>query len=315
MSYCRDKHVAFLRKKESVVGSGLESITTSHLRVSGTYWALTTLSLLNEVNDKDKEELSLFISQCFDEKSGGYGGNIGYDGHINMTLNAVQILFMLGVPEQIPIEKVANFISKLQNSDGSFSADEFGETDNRFTYCALLTLKLINKLDVIDLDKAVDYLVKCMNFDGAFGCIPHAESHAGQTFTVVAALSLINRLDVLDVDKLCWWLSERQTKSGGLNGRPEKLPDVCYSWWVLASLVILNRVHWIKGDELVQFILKAQDCDDGGIADRPGDCADVYHTYFGTAGLSLLHWFTDVINKIDPSYAMPVDVLEKYKFL
>ena len=28
----------------------------------------------------------------------------------------------------------------------------------------------------------------------------------------------------------------------------------------------------------------------GGIADRPGDMVDVYHTHFGIAGLSLLEY-------------------------
>jgi geranylgeranyl transferase type-2 subunit beta len=35
---------------------------------------------------------------------------------------------------------------------------------------------------------------------------------------------------------------------------------------------------------LINFILGAQDLDDGGIADRPGDWVDVFHTVFGVAG-------------------------------
>lgn len=31
-----------------------------------------------------------------------------------------------------------------------------------------------------------------------------------------------------------------------------------------------------------------QDQEKGGIADRPGDAVDVFHTHFGIAGLSLL---------------------------
>lgn len=54
-------------------------------------------------------------------------------------------------------------------------------------------------------------------------------------------------------------------------GRPEKLPDVCYSWWVLASLGMLGKLHWIDAQSLKRFITAAQDVDDGGFADRPGD--------------------------------------------
>jgi prenyltransferase beta subunit len=39
---------------------------------------------------------------------------------------------------------------------------------------------------------------------------------------------------------------------------------------------------------LGQFILICQDDEDGGIADRPRDMPDVYHTFFGLCGLSLI---------------------------
>ena len=85
-------------------------------------------------------------------------------------------------------------------------------------------------------------------------------------------------------------LAERQTAGGGLNGRPQKLPDVCYSWWCLSALALLGRTHWLDRDALAHFILACQDPVAGGISDRPDDAADVYHTFFGGAGLSLLGW-------------------------
>lgn len=113
----------------------------------------------------------------------------------------------------------------------------------------------------------------------------------------------------MDRDLAAWWLSERQTPSGGLNGRPEKLQDVCYSWWCLSCLSILDRLNWIDGDALVKFILYCQDEVDGGISDRPEDLCDVYHTFFGVAGMALLNYPN--LNAIDPTYALPVDVLKK----
>jgi geranylgeranyl transferase type-2 subunit beta len=110
---------------------------------------------------------------------------------------------------------------------------------------------------------------------------------------------------------LGWWLAERQVDSGGLNGRPEKQADVCYSWWILSVLTIIGRVDWISRDKLARFIAKAQDPEDGGIADRPDDMPDIFHTFFGFAGLSLLDKFPKSYRKIDPVYAMPVDVIER----
>jgi geranylgeranyl transferase type-2 subunit beta len=67
---------------------------------------------------------------------------------------------------------------------------------------------------------------------------------------------------------------------------------------------------------LINFILKAQDSD-GGISDRPGNLADIFHTFFGISGLSLLGYFGgdekySCFRAIDPTYALPRDVVEKH---
>lgn len=160
-------------------------------------------------------------------------------------------------------------------------------------------------LDLVDVNLAVDYIISCANFDGGYGSSPGAESHSGQIFACLGALSIAKRIDVVNSDKLGRWLSERQVPAGGLNGRPEKLEDVCYSWWVASSLTMIGKLHWINGPKLTEFILRCQVCMEvvqmiatadehnqdpemGGIADRPGDMVDVFHTVFGIAGLSLL---------------------------
>lgn len=78
---------------------------------------------------------------------------------------------------------------------------------------------------------------------------------------------------------------------------------------------------WIDCNKLADFITKCQDQDDGGISDRPGNMADIFHTYFGISGLLLLHYFDqfkevpdtgfDAFDYIDPTYALPVKVVQK----
>lgn len=161
-------------------------------------------------------------------------------------------------------------------------------------------------LHLVDVEKAVQHVHSCANFDGGYGTSPGAESHSGQVFTCVGALTIAGRLDLVNAEKLGAWLSERQLKNGGLNGRPEKKEDVCYSWWVMSSMAMLDKLHWIDGEKLTKFILQCQVCADlsiiavatnivqdpemGGLADRPGDTVDVFHTNFGIAGLSLLKY-------------------------
>jgi len=197
----------------------------------------------------------------------------------------------------------------MQVASGTFAGDEWGETDTRFMYGALNALSLLGHLDLVDINKAVEHVQACANFDGGYGTEPGAESHAGQIFTCVGALSIAGRLDLVDRDKLGGWLSERQLKNGGLNGRPEKKEDVCYSWWVASSLAMIDRLHWIDQDKLTAFILSTQDPELGGLADRPGDMVDVFHTHFGIAGLSLLKY--PGLAAVDPIYCMPLAVTQR----
>ncbi|VAI86088.1 unnamed protein product [Triticum turgidum subsp. durum] len=178
-----------------------------------------------------------------------------------------------------------------------------------FSYISICTLSLLHRLHKINVDKAVEYIVSCKNLDGGFGAMPGGESHAGQIFCCVGALAITGSLHHIDRDLLGWWLCERQCRDGGLNGRPEKLADVCYSWWVLSSLIIIDRVHWIDKEKLAKFILNCQDKENGGISDRPDNAVDIYHTYFGVAGLSLTEY--PGVKPIDPAYALPLDVVNR----
>lgn len=55
----------------------------------------------------------------------------------------------------------------------------------------------------------------------------------------------------------------------------------------MTGLAILKKLHWIDRRKLADFILHSQDLEGGGIADRPGDWVDVFHTNFGVAGEGL----------------------------
>lgn len=157
--------------------------------------------------------------------------------------------------------------------------------------------------------------MKCRNFDGGFGSLPDAESHGALVWCAIAALKILDpSLTCLadSHDSIAWWLAERQLPCGGFNGRPEKKEDVCYSWWVYASLKILGREAWIDADGLRGFIEGAVDEGTGGVADRKGDQADLFHTLFGVAaygfvgGEDVKAW-----EGVDPRYCMTRTVIKR----
>ena len=314
-----DKHATFVAEYDEREGQTLHYAATRHMRLSGYYWGLTALRLLEPVSAKAREIFPAVCRQALEQvrkarhANGGYGGFEGEDAHLLYTLSAVQVHLLAGEPlTEDEKRATAAFVRGMQNEDGSFRGDEWGEVDTRFSYVALLTVRLLGlgfEEVGISVEKAVEFIDSCKNFDGGYGVCPGAESHGGQVFCCVGALCIANARSHIDAEKLSWWLAERQVlPAGGLNGRPEKLPDVCYSWWDLTALVLLGRKDWIDCELLYKFILEAQDVEGGGIADRPGDVPDVYHTYFGVAGMSLLG--KAGVAPMDAALALPCSVLE-----
>ncbi|KAG9004699.1 hypothetical protein FRB93_010189 [Tulasnella sp. JGI-2019a] len=279
-----DKHVAYIK----ALGKNTQDLQyhfTAHLRLNAIYWGLTALWIMGQPDALNKEELLQFVMSCWDDETGAFGAHPQHDAHILSTLSGIQILVMHDALDRLDVARVTSFILGLQNPNGSFSGDRFGETDTRFLYCSVSALSLLGKLDLLDIDKTVGHIVRCRNFDGGFGTSEGAETHAGQIFVCTAALAILGRLEAeVDQDTVGWWLAERQLPNGGLNGRPEKLEDVsslvhesesrkgrtlnpvccpypykvCYSFWVLSSLSILRKLHWIDDEALTRFVLSAQ---------------------------------------------------------
>jgi geranylgeranyl transferase type-2 subunit beta len=90
-------------------------------------------------------------------------------------------------------------------------------------------------------------------------------------------------------------------------------------------------LSWIDGNALRSWILTCQDEEDGGIADKPGNVHDVYHTCFGVTGthyscdaelsgnifmvlgLSLLG--TEGLAQVDCRFCMPSSIIEALKII
>ncbi|KAJ2502503.1 Rab geranylgeranyltransferase [Coemansia sp. RSA 1972] len=304
-----DKHVEFIQSLDKKQ-DGLEYWMTEHLRVSGIYWGLVSLFLLDRPHALDHEQIIAYVLGC-QNTDGGFGGHTSHDSHLLYTMSAVQILAMLNALDKVDGDKITLYVLSLQQTESGITfvcGDEWGEHDTRFAFIALGVLSFFNTQDQLDTNGIVEYIRGAMNYDGGFGSKPGGESHGAQVYTCVAALALAGRLDIIDRDRLSGWLAERQLPCGGLNGRPQKLEDVCYAWWVGSALDILQRRHWISARELANFVLSAQD-EKGGIADRPGDVADVYHTCFGIAGLSLIQY--PGLKEVDPVYCMPRSVVKR----
>ncbi|KAF4691938.1 hypothetical protein FOZ60_014425 [Perkinsus olseni] len=202
-------------------------------------------------------------------------------------------------------DDVLDFVKSCRGQDGGYGFFPGMDSHINSTHYALLVLAELDALDTLTEGERLD--TKEIRHQ-------HADYHAAYTFCAVAALALLGqKADENEDWRLGHWLAERQIpKHGGFNGRPEKAPDVCYSWWITSALAVLGKLHWIDSDALTGFILRAQEEDEGGIADRPGDVPDVFHTFFGLAGLSLLDRSGSFhLRRVDPVWALPVETVRR----
>lgn len=78
---------------------------------------------------------------------------------------------------------------------------------------------------------------------------------------------------------------------------------------------MIGRRDSIDERALEGFILACQDGEEGGISDRPGNTVDVFHTFFGLAALSLLDEEKYQLKPIDPTFAIPREIVEKMEHL
>ena len=91
-----------------------------------------------------------------------FGANVKHDPHILYTLSALQVLALYDELSVVDADLVVRYVASLQQSDGSFSGDQWGEIDTRFSYCALSVLSILGQLDSpkIDMKKAIDFVAR-----------------------------------------------------------------------------------------------------------------------------------------------------------
>ncbi|TNJ29829.1 Rab geranylgeranyltransferase [Giardia muris] len=264
-----------------------------------------------------------------------FSGCPGHAPHLLQTTSALQVLLMLHHFNDVISPELglilAQTIKELQDpTTGGFHGDHLtGEIDTRYAYAAVLSLTLLTERiphllkrplsALIDVPALIRHLIACFNGDGGFGTRPGDESHGGQTFCCVAALKILGAIDQIpDPLLLVWWLSQRQCTNGGLCGRPDKSPDSCYSWWIGSPLhLVLDSFETLRvpgnGQPISLSLLKdfidaCYDQTTGGVADRPENAPDAYHTFFSLASCSIFG-LIDGLSPVDPALALPKVVL------
>lgn len=71
--------------------------------MSGIYWGLSAMAIMNATEEMDKTKIIEYIISCQHE-NGGFGGNPGHDPHLLYTLSAIQILCIFDCLDKINVD-------------------------------------------------------------------------------------------------------------------------------------------------------------------------------------------------------------------
>ncbi|GFH15685.1 uncharacterized protein HaLaN_11957 [Haematococcus lacustris] len=124
----------------------------------------------------------------------------------------------------------------------------------------------------------------------------------GGMYWGLTAMSLLGKLEDMDEAAITSWVLSCQHEGTATEvNATEAQPGSCQHPGLLDCRQALD----------LEAALRFIDEDDGGISDRPEDMADVYHTFFGIAALSLMGY--PGLQGVDPTWALPVSVVERLK--
>ncbi len=309
----RDEHATFLLSALEGLSSGFAGLDSSKPWLC--YWIYHALDLLGE---QLPGRLALrtveFLRHC-QAATGGFCGGPQQLPHLAPTYATVLTLACLEREDgwrMVDRAGLYRWLLTLKQPNGSFAMHADGEADVRATYCAVTVATVLNVATPELLAGVPEFVIRCQTHEGGFAGVPGNEAHGGYTFCAVATASLLGMLDRVDVEAALEWVARRQMRlEGGFAGRANKLVDSCYSFWVGAVAAVLyrgreeailemERVQLVddgnrKGDYIFdQFALQEYlllCCQNprgtGGMCDKPGKSADLYHTCYALSGLSI----------------------------
>ncbi len=118
------------------------------------------MDLMDKLQRMNKAEVLKFVRGCHDNKSGGFAPTLHHDPHLLYTLSAIQVttinplcqtfvlpphlqvLTLFDSVAETDTEGVVKYVAGLQQPDGSFAGDKWGEL-HPFLYIVLKTSSIL----------------------------------------------------------------------------------------------------------------------------------------------------------------------------
>ncbi len=264
--------------------------------ISATAFALLSLIILgDDLKAINRKKIMRYVikcqredgsfAQCLDMSSETPFGEI--DTRFCMLATMIRSLLKWDETKEmdIDVKSLCNYLKNLKTFDGGFGMDRIGESHSGLTFCALCTLKFLDKLEKFDSSDTVDFLV-----------------HRQVYYNKYKARELEEN-EYADEDD-----------NGGFNGRLNKYADTCYAFWCVGSLRLLGKEKFIDFSALENFLLnQTQNRLIGGFSktNMEEDTPDPVHSALAIAVLSVMKF--PGLDGLDPGFVISQKALNHWK--
>ena len=187
-------------------------------------------------------------SSCSMSYPGSFTSHYNGESDLRATYCAMTVASILGIDDEEITKGVVENIKKCQTFEGGFAPEPFCEAHGGYSYCAIATLVLMNKLHEIDVNNFVRWIVsRQMTVEGGFNgrtnkLVDSCYSFwQGSVFSLLymgnQTLSYEKELLYDQLSLQAYILGRCQNQKGGLFDKPGKKPDLFHTNYATAGLI------------------------------------------------------------------------------
>lgn len=140
-------------------------------------------------------------------------------------------------------DKCASFIKNSLSYEGAFAQCPGAEAHGGSTYCALATLKLMNKLNETLSCQEIDRLIRwCVNrLESGFSGRPNKDQDTCYSFWIGACLVILDHFKYVTQTNLLDFILQAQEEKGGLSKVPTVYSDPLHTYLGFAGLTFIDE--------------------------------------------------------------------------
>lgn len=297
-----------------------ENITgTDYFNEGGTFSALVTLDILDELDSIDINKAVAWLVSKQDNNSGGFGAFYGYDGtllgfDLDFTYKAVHALKILNALDQLNTTALVNFVlARYNQSTGAFHellTEAYGGQYARSHFA--------------------------LEFHTWIASMAYAVPNVISTYLGVSILADLDMLYLINVTKTFEWLMNTQASNGAFKPYPTASPTylpgwsslitnpffvdrngtgVPYTFAAIEALKNLGRLSTLGSDDkekIKQYLLSSQAVNGNFFIHPDYDRWQLCYTYYAVITLSdvgMLQKTQDAVSKVVSHLLQQVQLL------